>query len=67
MILQGNFDPRILESIPEAIDREFEYYLNYGRKDHKWIFNLGHGLLPSIPVENVEYLVKKVKESDWGR
>jgi len=41
--------------------------LNYGRKDHKWIFNLGHGLLPSIPVENVEYLVKKVKESDWGR
>lgn len=67
MIIQGNFDPRILESTPEAIDREFEYYLNYGRKDHKWIFNLGHGLLPTIPVENVKYLVKKVKEADWAR
>lgn len=67
MILQGNFDPRILESTKEAVEQEFKYYLDYGRKDHKWIFNLGHGLLPSIPVENVEHLVKLVKESDWGR
>jgi uroporphyrinogen decarboxylase len=67
MILQGNFDPRILNATPEVIDQEFEYYLDYGRKDHKWIFNLGHGLLPTIPVENVKYLVDKVKNSDWGR
>jgi len=67
MIIQGNFDPRILNATPDVIDMEFEYYLNYGRKDHKWIFNLGHGLLPSIPVENVQYLVNKVKEADWGR
>ncbi len=67
MILQGNFDPRILESTPQSIDREFEYYLNFGRKDHKWIFNLGHGLLPSIPIENLKYLIRKVHESDWKR
>ncbi|WP_130305968.1 uroporphyrinogen decarboxylase [Ancylomarina subtilis] len=67
MILQGNFDPRILLADKKAIDQEFEYYLNYGRKDHKWIFNLGHGLLPNIPVENVQYLIDKVKTSDWGR
>lgn len=67
MVLQGNFDPRILNSTPDVIDQEFEYYLDYGRKDHNWIFNLGHGLLPSIPVENVQYLVEKVKKSDWGR
>jgi uroporphyrinogen decarboxylase len=67
MILQGNFDPRILNATKEAIDQEFGYYLDYGRKDHKWIFNLGHGLLPSIPVENVQYLIDKVKSSDWGR
>jgi len=67
MILQGSFDPRILLADKNAIDQEFEYFLNYGRKDHKWIFNLGHGLLPNIPVENVKYLIEKVKTSDWGR
>jgi len=67
MIIQGNFDPRILNADFKAIDDAFEYYLDYGRKDDKWIFNLGHGLLPSIPVENVKYLVDKVKNADWQR
>ena len=31
-------------------------------KDHPYIFNLGHGVLPETKPEMVEYLVKTVKE-----
>lgn len=61
MILQGNFDPRILEADIATIDREFVKYREYALKDQKYIFNLGHGLLPTIPVENVKHLVGLVK------
>lgn len=65
--LQGNFDPRILQTTPEVIEDHFKKYLEFGRKETNWIFNLGHGLLPSIPVDNVKHLIKLVKESDWRR
>ncbi len=58
--LQGNLDPMLLygsqKQIAEAIDRLLE-----GMKgDPGFIFNLGHGLLPDIPVENVKFMVDYV-------
>ncbi|PID93132.1 MAG: hypothetical protein CSA94_02575 [Bacteroidetes bacterium] len=51
----------------ETIHLEFQPYLEFGRKEHKWIINLGHGMLPEIPMENAQYLVELIKNSDWQR
>lgn len=60
--IQGNLDPTILfKSIPE-IKAEVQKILGYaeGRPGH--IFNLGHGVLPETPLENVIALVDMVHE-----
>lgn len=67
VILQGNIDPRLLLTNPETIEREFQSYLEFGRKEKKWVINLGHGMLPEIPVENAKFLVHLIKKLDWGR
>jgi len=58
--LQGNLDPAVMLTSPEVIEkhaREILGQLN-GRRGH--IFNLGHGILPNTPIENVERLVEVV-------
>lgn len=67
VVLQGNIDPRLLLADKVAIEREFQKYVEFGRKETKWIINLGHGMLPEIPMENAQYLVKLIKNTDWGR
>lgn len=55
--LQGNLDPTILYSSKEDVQKRTEAMI----KDHPhpgWIANLGHGLLPDIPVVNVKEFVK---------
>jgi uroporphyrinogen decarboxylase len=60
--LQGNLDPCVLYSSQEKIRSEVERILaSYGRGSGH-IFNLGHGILPTTPVENARYLVSCVKE-----
>jgi uroporphyrinogen decarboxylase len=60
--IQGNLDPVILLSPPDLIEKEVKRILNEagGRPGH--IFNLGHGILPNTPVENVTALVNIVHE-----
>lgn len=65
--VQGNLDPRILTADQDTIKRELEKYLPFGQKEHKWIFNLGHGVLPNIPFENVKFVVDWIKSVDWKR
>ena len=36
-------------------------------KDHPYIFNLGHGILPETNPEMVEHLVEIVKEFKWRK
>ncbi len=67
VILQGNFDPRLLLADKASIEREFQTYLDFGRKEHHWIFNLGHGMIPQIPAENAKFLVDLIKNANWGR
>lgn len=65
--LQGNIDPRLLYSNKEYIQQTLEKYIDFGSKNQKWIFNLGHGILPDTPVENVHFLIDWVKKTDWKR
>ncbi len=59
--LQGNLDPAVLFSNPERIRSEARKTLERFGKGNGHIFNLGHGILPETPVENVRALVEFVK------
>jgi uroporphyrinogen decarboxylase len=59
--VQGNLDPAVLLGSPTTIVTQAEAVLreNAGRPGH--IFNLGHGIFPETPLENVALLVETVK------
>ena len=59
--LQGNFDPARLLSPSDEIKRMVTEMIREFGKDN-YIVNLGHGILPNIPLENVEAFVGAVKE-----
>ena len=59
--LQGNFDPSRLLSPPSEIKKMVTQMIHEFGKD-KYIVNLGHGILPNIPVENAKAFVEAVKE-----
>ena len=61
MVLQGNFDPaRLLAPIP-VIKKEVKNMLaEFGGQRH--IANLGHGILPNVPVDHARAFVDTVKE-----
>ena len=66
--LQGNLDPRILYASKDEIEAELnKTYLPFGQENQKWIFNLGHGILPDLPVENVQFVIDWVKSVNWNR
>lgn len=60
--VQGNLDPIVLFADLETIRDQVHYVLSQasGRPGH--IFNLGHGILPGTPVDNVIALVDMVHE-----
>lgn len=59
--LQGNFDPSRLYSPPAEIRKMVHQMIDEFGKD-RYIVNLGHGILPDIPVENAKAFVDAVKE-----
>ena len=58
--IQGGLDPKVLLTQKENIKKKVEEYLNIF-KDHPYIFNLGHGILPDTNPEVVNFLVKTVR------
>ncbi|MDA9838700.1 uroporphyrinogen decarboxylase [Candidatus Pelagibacter sp.] len=58
--IQGGLDPKILLTDKETLKKETIKYLDIF-KDHPYIFNLGHGILPETNPEMVECLVSTVK------
>ena len=58
--IQGGLDPKILLTDKETLKKKAIKYLDIF-KDHPYIFNLGHGILPETNPEMVEYLVSTVK------
>lgn len=59
--LQGNLDPAVMVTNPDIIRREAGRIILEGRKLPGHIFNLGHGIFPDVPLENVQALVDTVK------
>tara|TARA_B100000886_G_scaffold137510_1_gene92979 strand:+ start:4096 stop:5097 length:1002 start_codon:yes stop_codon:yes gene_type:complete len=59
--VQGGMDPKILLSDQENLKKETKKYLDIF-KDHPYIFNLGHGVLPETDPKMMDYLVKMVKD-----
>ncbi len=60
--VMGNFDPVLLFTNPEIIRAEARKILDQARGRPGHVFNLGHGILPETPVENVVALVEAVHE-----
>jgi len=59
--LQGNFDPaRLLSPIPEIKQGVHEMITAFSKD--RYIVNLGHGILPNIPVDHAKAFVDAVKE-----
>ena len=58
--IQGGMNPKILLTDKETLKKEASKYLDIF-KDHPYIFNLGHGVLPETNPSMFDYLVKTVK------
>jgi uroporphyrinogen decarboxylase len=59
--IQGGLDPKVLLSDKENLKKETIKYLDIF-KDHPYIFNLGHGVLPETDPNMMDRLVKMVKD-----
>jgi uroporphyrinogen decarboxylase len=61
--LQGNFDPARLLSPASEIKKEVRNMIDsFGVE--RYIANLGHGILPNVPVDHARAFVDAVKEYD---
>ena len=61
--VQGNLDPLALVAGGAALDRAVDAVLS-NFAGGPFIFNLGHGILPDVPVAHARAFVDAVKE--WG-
>jgi len=55
--IQGNLDPSCLYGSKELVIQRTRELLDFGKKRGRYILNLGHGLLPNTPIENVKAFV----------
>ena len=58
--IQGGLNPKILLKDKETLKKEAEKYLSIF-KDHPYVFNLGHGILPETKTEMVGELINIVR------
>lgn len=59
--MQGNLDPAVLLTNPTIVRRQALKVIQEGKALPGHIFNLGHGIYPNTPIENVEALVETVQ------
>ena len=58
--IQGGLDPKVLLTDKDNVKKEVEKYLTIF-KDHPYVFNLGHGILPETKIDLVEQLIDIVR------
>ncbi|MBS1729947.1 MAG: uroporphyrinogen decarboxylase [Bacteroidetes bacterium] len=62
IVLQGNLDPvKLLSPIPEIIKETTKMLASFGAQKH--IANLGHGILPNVPVDHARAFIDTVKNN----
>jgi len=59
--VQGGMDPKVLLTDKENLKKEAKKYLDIF-KDHPYIFNLGHGVLPETDPDMMDHLVQIIKD-----
>ena len=59
-LVQGNLDPYALLAGGSHMEREIDNIMEH-LSPGRFIFNLGHGILPATPIENVNHLIKRVR------
>ena len=60
--VQGNLDPHILYADKKVIRERIYRLFDRMKGENGFIFNLGHGIMPDIPFDNVKYAVDIIKE-----
>lgn len=60
--VQGNLDPFVLYADKKVIKAKIVELFERMRGTNGFIFNLGHGIMPDIPFDNVKYAIDVVKE-----
>ncbi|MGH7890068.1 MAG: uroporphyrinogen decarboxylase family protein, partial [Thermodesulfobacteriota bacterium] len=63
--IQGNLDPAILKGPLDVLQQKATALLHSMKNVPGYIFNLGHGVEPETPVENVKWLIKYVKDQGF--
>jgi uroporphyrinogen decarboxylase len=58
--VQGNLDPTVLYAPQPYIEKEVQRILDENAGRPGFIFNLGHGILPTVPPENAIFMVDAV-------
>lgn len=59
--VQGNLDPHILYADKPVIKKHILQLFERMRGENGFIFNLGHGIMPDIPFDNVKFAIETVK------
>ena len=63
--VQGNLDPVLLACGGDALGSQVGIILE-GLERDRHVFNLGHGILPDTPIENVETVISHVRSAESG-
>lgn len=58
--VQGNLDPLALVAGGAALDREIDAIMT-AFAGGRFVFNLGHGILPETPIAHVEQMLKRIR------
>lgn len=58
--LQGNLDPCALYAPPEVVEEETRRVLDRFEPQRGYVFNLGSGILPTVPVESMEAVFRVI-------
>jgi uroporphyrinogen decarboxylase len=59
--IQGNLDPLTLLAGGKSLDKAIDHIME-SLSGTRFIFNLGHGILPETPLAHVERLVARVRQ-----
>ena len=61
--IQGNLDPFVLYSSHDVIEKRVKGICNSIVSGRPFIFNLGHGLMPDIPIESVQCVIDTIRSA----